>query len=198
MIKRTPPHTPRDRSLVHPKTNTDSSPETPPTPSLSQFLSDLLPGLQSGPGSTKKPSHLVNTNLTSHAEAKLWLQKAREAINTSRNLKTELKVIIEKSLQKLYILATSSPSLTPTQQSDLIAFTAAANTLTAKIEEHTKLLQENKNNMSQISNKINSLNKPHIDTPTKPRKETAFAPSYATIAATTPPPLLNLLLVPPS
>ncbi|CAF4950820.1 unnamed protein product [Pieris macdunnoughi] len=191
MIRRTPPQTPRDLSPIKPTTSTDSSNKTPPTPStahhdnkkpLGQFLAELSPGLQTGTGPTLKPSRLVNTNLTPHAEGKLWLHKAREALNSSRNLKTE--ITIEKSLQKLYDLAVSASSLPPSQQSepltpppapfpqpipDIMAFTTAANDLKDKIEAHTKLLNENKNNISQISNKITSLNKPRNDTPTNPR-----------------------------
>ncbi|CAK1549485.1 unnamed protein product [Leptosia nina] len=140
------------------------------------------------PNTSSKSLRLINSNQTTHTEAKMWLDQGLEALGNSRNLKTEIKITIDKCLNNLYkIITTLSPDKTPsdtllaslpsfssttlqnstapcapvdpyTQIPSTSASTATQDLWNKKIDEHTKLLIQNTNTMHKFINKINIIN----------------------------------------
>lgn len=122
------------------------------------------------------------------AEAKQVLLKAKHNINMSRNLKTDIKNAIMEAVEKLYTLVKEAEESTKSYATENRQKLTVANQtkgktdkeieLLQKIEEHGRLLKENKMEMVRLQESITNL----IDTAEKTNKEGI---TYADITART-------------
>ncbi|CAF4947457.1 unnamed protein product [Pieris macdunnoughi] len=131
---------------------------TPVRKSLGEVLFPK-PSLTASP----KASRLINTNITPKTEAQKWVNTAREALAKSRNLRTDLKLEIEKSLDNLNkiiesLLPTITPGTTPntnttptitTPDTILDQPNTLEERLLKRLDAHSKLIQESDKTMRE-------------------------------------------------
>lgn len=154
------------------------------------------------PAFARSPSKLV---ISDHAnpinEACEWLNRAKEALGASRNIKTELKNSITVSLEnatkiiqtRLTCLAPGPtpsindipqppPSITCPDTTYSVHPTSAPqqDELLIKLKEHSALLEQNNKKMSKLMDKIKNIN----SATTNDNALSGHNKSYASIAAT--------------
>ncbi|CAH4034450.1 unnamed protein product [Pieris brassicae] len=130
------------------------------------------------PAFARSPSKLVISDQTNPIEeACEWLNKAKEALGASRNIKTEIKNSITISLDHVTKIIqtrltsrapspTSSLTIVPTETCPETTFTVHSSSapqqdeLLTKLEHHSALLDQNNRKMDKLMEKIKSINTP--------------------------------------